>query len=84
MCSGTELARVHHWPLAELSYPQLAPEEMEEGGGALTKSAVTLGREWKRARSHRQGETEKERVETERVTHIEQKRLRVHIYQNMT
>lgn len=86
-CTGTELARVHQWPLAELSYPQLAPAEMGEGGGALTKTAATLkrGREWKRARSHRQGEIETEgRGGKREGGRSEQKRLGVQVYQNMT
>lgn len=37
-----QLAKVHPWPLAELSYQQLTPAEMGEGGGALTKRAVML------------------------------------------
>lgn len=32
---GTEVARVHQWPLAELSL--LAPAEMWEGGGKLSQ-----------------------------------------------
>lgn len=38
----TRPAIVHRWPLAELSHHQLAPAEMEEGGGsAYLKTAAT-------------------------------------------
>lgn len=59
---------------------------MGEGGGALTKTEVTVkrGREWKQARSHRQGHIEGRGGNGERASQSEQERLEVQVYQNMT
>lgn len=39
-----EQAKVHQWPLAELSYPQLAPEEMGGGGRSPHKNCSNTGK----------------------------------------
>lgn len=61
--------------MAELSYQQLAPAEMGEGGGALTKTAVTLKRgrrvkesEKPQAGGNRNREEGWKRIERDRVS----------------
>lgn len=89
-CTGTGLARVHQWPLAELSYPQLAPAETGEGGGALAKAAVTLrrGREGSRGKESEKPQAGGNRNRREgwkqKARQGEQERLGVQVYQNMT